>query len=924
MGLENQPATKDEKPAAEAAPRVADVQDYQKPSLAGADVAWNLATIAADKPTERRSETASSNQAGDWRTSMQQITTSLEKLDRMSVSDPERTKLIDDIDKRFQFSIPEMAKNATNADARLIVGVVQAEKAEQRLNDLLKDKEVTDLLAKINVKPENVNGDDVRNAILNATTDSERVKFTEILTLGQMQAHAGARADDAYWAQRAPLLASLQQAEFLIRYKNGVSTAPDGEVFSAVTILNGIPSEELLARTDTREVQQAAGANAAVRQAEVVPADKNPLITLEGSKAATNPAEQLIKAQYAVVQANDKLFEPADIQKRIVELKASGDDSPETLGKIAAWQELSQARGRAEIWLAYQMFQQETPDFKGILEHIQNAKKDPEAIKLLQLDGKPLHEVLEVRARAAFEGQTIEKMHREYMTQMKTYKESFDAMADCSKDGDEKQAKNHLNTGYDALSRALTSAREINDFLGPNRGKIDEELQRLKGKPEAQRTAEEKNQLEKLKYFQEILRYESMALLQLSQLDLLKGNPDMALLHSGRIEQADPNAFRDEEFRKAYDELRKEASSASEYEHASFLERRWEDLKGMPSAAWDWIKNHGRIVGMVTGFLVAAAITAGTGGLGAGPAIAAYALIAGAVGGGLVGTGVGAGLEVYSGQQKDFWSAAADVAPYAFTGSIAGAALVATPSAVGAANGARFTSLMGTQAAPKLVMPFINAAARPILYNTVRGGVVWGGAGLAYNTGRVRDGYAANKYSSGWEAAGDFASGEAEFIGNGMLYGGAKGKAFLGLSLAKNTAIEVVKPHGIDDLGTLAKNVAFRSGDDYLNRGLTAFTGRIPIVRNAPVLTDPFLRMSVSEGQVRQITGMIRGYTTGNSSDLTDAERKQFHMPALKPSGKPSQPGQPGAGEPAKPEEKSAFDAKSGDYDLFQFDEKKK
>lgn len=905
---------------------IPDVRETATRSILGdTEVKWDLVSIASDRTNERGAVTGKNGI--DWRDDMRQVRAELESLETIS-DKSKREALIEKIDQRFQRSIPLMSKDAVGADGKLFVGVLQAERAEQRMQQLSKDPEVVAALAKLNAKPETMSGDDVRNAILApATTDSTRDKLREMLTVGQAKELATVNAGDAFWTHRAPIVGALAYAQFLNTHKNGVSVGADKQAFSSKTILDGISPPELQAATEQQEVKQSTIDAAGQRQALVVAPEKNPLIFLGKSSTALTPGEALIQAQYAVQLSQDKQFEPDEINKKIATLEASGDTSVKAQMEIAAWKDLSQARGMAETWLAYTMSQQEKPDFKGILEHLAVAKKYPEAAKQLVDDqGQPLFDQLERIAQAGFKGSVIQEHGGKFDKAMTEYGAAATAMEEAGKAGNDKAARDHLNVAYDAAIRGLGEARAMKEALGPDSGKVEAEYNKLNAKPEGERTQIEKEKIAHLKPFVDMMHYETETLLQLAQMDMMKGNAEMALMRLNRIDNIDPS-HGGQKFRDACDSIRKPATEVAEYNKAGWWEKRWMDVKSCPGAVWDWIKDHGHIVAMGVGFAAAVAITLGTGGLGA---PAGVAIIAGIVGGGILGTAAGAGCEVASGKETNFWKAAGNVAPSAFTGSIAGAFMVGLAPAAAAGNGARFAAIAGREGATKLTLPWVQGLSSPMAASAMRGATVWGAAGLAHNTGKVRDNYASGKYKTVSDGVSGFVSGEAQFVASGALFGsGASGKLFLGGSLGKNAVVNYFDPN-VKSVGEFGKNVLLDTGGDYLAKGGGSIVNFVPGFKQAPKGSFDPMFVPTSHSLTRGVFNIGTGLYRGNFDHLSKEEFKDYGIPenlrrpqsiaapeqpdqGVKTDGPvPVQPGQPA--KPEKPAE-SARDKKTGKID---------
>lgn len=848
-------------------------------TLSRTEVTWNLANLASDR-TEKsdrsteRSSTATVAPKMDWRDQMHEVSNELKLLKTMDVNDPRRAELIRDVDERFQRSMPQIIADSKGTDGRLVVGVVEADNSGERFQQLLKDKDVETAVKKENPDLSKLTADDVQNAILHASTPEIQGKLQELFAVGQRQSLALVAASEAASSNRAAVLAPLRYADFLNTYKKGHSTTSDGTVFTSLDVLNSGASAELAANVEHRAVQGAAQDAAAARQAEVVPEEQNPLTYLRQSMEAGTPKDRIDAAKLAVYMASNKQFEPSEIQKKIEALEKGSDQSAEVKSQIAAWKDLKHVRGMAETWAAYSLFDQKNidiPTLKEAKEHLEKAKLDPEATKFLKNDrGEPLFDQLETRINKLYEPVAVELHRASFERNMQLFQEATNLIPVAAQARKPDEITRLRGIAEKAAREAIEDGKAINKIIGPQLKDIEKEAEKLAKKSNRSEQEEEKYQAYKW-LSEEASHFEGRGMLCLAACDMDKNDHDAALRLVNELRHMD-GARHDanEDFQKQLALLGSCAQRAHDYQEAGLLEKGWMNTEDFAAGTWDWIKNNGRVVAMVVGFVAAAGITIGTGGLGA-PAGAA--ILMGVLGGTAAGAAAGGACDVAAGKTDSFGKGMYNNVVPAFSGALAGATMtgvVAAPAAEGAAA-ARFAPLLGREAATKLVLPWTSNAAR--------GAVLWGTAAAPVNIENAAKKYKEGKTSLGGAVLSGLGD-EAQSIASGALFGGQfKRLPFLGLAAGKNVAIEGSKylfsSEGPKSLSEVGWNVTADTLGDFVTK---------PARMAGPLFE------TTTHKQSRALFSFGRALATGNPGFLSDDAKREFNLPVLPPQPEPGQP----------------------------------
>jgi hypothetical protein len=628
--------------------------------------------------------TAPKGEAVSWRNELQNATTEIKKLEQLKTGDPasakERHDLIQSIDKHFQKALPLVRQDTTSADSELLVNVAKA---------TLSDKDFKSF--KVNghsINPETVKMDDIHNAILNAPDEATRKQLTRLAVLSETRDVAMNHVDESYWKAKAPMMAALDYANFLIKHKDGITEDSKGRAFSAGDILNASMSQEMAASPQGKDLMRLAADSMASHQNLLIASEKNPMIALqEAMSGQSDPKVAMAKLQQAAELAKDKYFDPENLKKEID--AAQNDHSPEGPGKLAALQDFSHARALTEAYLGAAQVQQSKGDSAEAFGHLLNAAKDPVAAESLRDgQGNPIYNQLLLKSMSGGEhnlqsaAQAYNTTHNETADHAAKYEQLMQA-----KDYD--GAAKELKLASSSADETIKNARAIKDVIGDeNSNKIKDEYDALNKKVANKETLkpDEQAMLQALSPFVESQKYESQAIYTKAKLDLAADNHNSAVAQLEALQKLDPAFVSSKENQKDFDDLLKSAKDGAQYDNAGFLGKAWLNVENAPGRAWQFAKEHERLVAGVAAIGAAAAITFGTAGLGAPLAIGL-----GAVGGTLIGTAAGAGTELASGRKDNFLNAAEDVAPSALAGAMTGAFLVGLP-AVGAGGAIDFGS----------------------------------------------------------------------------------------------------------------------------------------------------------------------------------------------------------------------------------------
>jgi hypothetical protein len=226
-----------------------------------------------------------------------------------------------------------------------------------------------------------------------------------------------------------------------------------------------------------------------------------------------------------------------------------------------------------------------------------------------------------------------------------------------------------------------------------------------------------------------------------------------------------------------------------------------------PGNVWNFVKDHSTWVAAGVGFAAAAAITIGTGGLGAPVGLA---IVAGIVGGGLLGTAAGTATEMAHDKNQTIWHAAGHVAPAAFAGAAVGSLLVAAaPVAVeGAPEITGKLALPGVQA---LYDGMGGGRAALMAANALRASMVFSSVSAYRTYSDVKSG----KDKTIAAAALDFTGSEVQMAASSALIAGNLGwKTFLAGAVAKNAVTEWAQPEKPSSVGAYAWDVTANSFSD--------------------------------------------------------------------------------------------------------------
>ncbi|MDR3612335.1 MAG: hypothetical protein P4L53_02140 [Candidatus Obscuribacterales bacterium] len=709
----------------------------------------------------------------NWRSELQNATTEIKKLEQLKTGDPasakERHELIDSIDKHFQKALPLVRQDATSADSELLINVARA---------TVSDKDFKSF--KVNgktINPETTKIDDIHNAILNAPDEATRKQLSRLGILAENRDVAMTQVDESYWKSKAPMMAALDYANFLVKHKDGITQDSKGNAFSAGEILNASMTQEMAASPQGKEIMRLAADSMASHQNLLIPSEKNPMLALqEAMSGQCEPKVAMAKLQQASELAKDKYFDPENLKKQID--AAKNDHSPEGPGKLAALQSFTHARALSEAYLGAAEVQQTNGNSAEAFGHLLNAAKDPVAAESLRDgQGHAIYNQLLLKAMSGGE-HNLQTAALAYNT---THNETADHAA---KYGQLMQAKDYdgaakeLKLASASADETIKNAKAIKDTIGDENGKkIKDEYDALNQKVANKETLkpEEQAMLQALSPYVEAQKYESQAMFSKAKLDMAGDNHNAAVAQLEALQKLDPAFVSSKENQKDFDDILKSAKDGAEYDNAGFLGKAWINIENAPGRAWEFAKEHERMVAGVAALGAAAVITFGTAGLGAPIAIGL-----GVVGGTLIGTAAGAGTELASGRKDNFLSAAEDVAPSALAGGVTGALLVGLP-AVGAGG----------------ALDFGTGRAAIFAANSLKGSLI--AAPLSLNN--AYENYQSGKDKNLASAAFDFASTDLSWgIGGGLMK-------------TPGIAAKIASP-----LWLVGSSVGGNAGNYYLNR----------------------------------------------------------------------------------------------------------
>jgi hypothetical protein len=747
-------------------------------------------SVNVAKPADKAPEPAGKN---DWRSQMQTVASELQQLKGLDKKDPQYKHLVDDIDKRFQQALPQIKNDAKGTDANLITSVSKGLNAESDLNKMMADPGVQSTLCKAfhvtDLSKANITPQQLDNVILQTKDQPTRQKLAQLASLADLSYLSKVQVADQYWNVKAPISATLEYADFLVKYKNGVSQAPDGSVQSASDIVRAVHSAELAASPRGQEVAKKANDASASNQGLMVPLDKNPFA--ETMKAIQNPdaAARLSGMEQASKLAQDPFFDPKNLNHQIDLAKQDPSDAGKQ--KLAALEQFQHARALTEGYLGFAMLQQAKPDYKAALTHLTNAQADPVAADAVTDGrGKPvLNQLIGIAASG---------VQSDFSTNSSDFLKSINDGQTHAKNYDTALQKNDSATAAKELDAAISSTEAavrygevLRNSLGPNDSKKEKALEKV----------------------------QAQAMMALSSYDMAKGDHNAALKQLDDIAKVDPEFLADPSNKAQYDDMHASAAKAANFDNESWgaqcYDKAKEAVMAAPSNVWNFVKGHSTWVAAGVGFAAAAAITIGTGGLGAPVGVA---IVAGIVGGGALGTAAGTATEMAHDKNESLWHAAGHVAPAAFAGAAAGSLLVA--AAPVAAEGA-------PEVAGKLALPGVQALydgmggtrAALMAANALRASMVFSSVSAYRTYSDVKSG----KDKTIAAAALDFGGNELQMAGSSALMAGNLGwKAFIAGAVAKNAVTEWAQPEKPSTVGAYAWNVTVDSASDLSTSWLRA------------------------------------------------------------------------------------------------------
>jgi hypothetical protein len=770
-------------------------------------------SVNAAKPADKAPEAAGKN---DWRSHMQTVASELQQLKGLDKKDPQYKHLVDDIDKRFQQALPQIKNDAKGTDAGLITNVSKGLNTESDFNKMMADPGVQSALCKAfhvtDLSKANITPQQLDNVILQTKDQPTRQKLAQLASLADLSYLSQVKVADQYWNVKAPISATLEYADFLLKYKNGVSQAPDGSVQSASDIVRSVHSAEMAASPRGQEVAQKANEASTGNQGLMVPLEKNPFVQTMKAIQSTDPAAKLSGMEQAGKLAQDPFFDPKNLSQQIDLAKKDPSDTGKQ--KLAALEQFKHARALTEGYIGYAMLQQAKPDFKAALTHLTNALADPVAADAItDSRGKPM--LTQLIGTAAFGNQADFTTNSQgYLKSMKDGQTHATNYQKALKQNDSASAAKELDAAISSTETAVKYGESLRNSLGPNAGKIEQAYDAVMSKPANERTPEETAMAQQIAPYVSIASNQAQAMMTLSTFDMAKGDHNAALKQLDDIAKVDPKFLADPTIKAQYDDIHASATKGANYDNESWLAQRYDNAKdalmAAPGNVWNFVKDHATWVAAGVGFAAAAAITIGTGGLGAPVGLA---IVAGIVGGGLLGTAAGTATEMAHDKNESLWHAAGHVAPAAFAGAAVGSLLVA--AAPVAVEG-------GSEVAGKLALPGVQA-----LYDGMGGGRAALMAANALRASMVFSSVSAYKtYSdvkSGKDktiaaAALDFTGSEVQMAGSGALMAGNLGwKAFLAGAVAKNSVTEWAQPEKPATVGAYAWDVTVGSFSDLGN-----------------------------------------------------------------------------------------------------------
>ena len=787
-----------------------------------------------------RTSASGRQQAVDWKQEIQQAMNDVKILRQLDgqtgqVSDGKnfydaatlRSQLVEDADKRFLTALPLVTQNAQGADAAMFNKLVAVDDVAARKQGAMQALGIP--------AGTQIGGDQLANAILNAPDQKTLNQLSELASLNEMERMFKEQGGEAAVSRHLPAMLGLEYADFLSRYKGGVTANPDqpSQIITAVDVLNQARNAEMIANPRAQDVAARTGDQQVQNQSLVIADDKNPLVALRQAMNSSDPKEAQRLAEQSVELA--KGIDPKDCARHVTELQqkiaaATPDQVQGLQMQMASWDQLSHAGGLSEAYAGY--FALRNGDHGKATDHLLKAAGDPTAVaSMTDGRGQPLYDTLLKAALSGGKqdlGQTV--------TDVATLMNNAQQLAKQSdSEKDPKKKDEDLNNAIKASEQALQKASTLTTLAHDDAVKLDKQLQELNKKPAGEQSEADKAMIKQLteykNQFGQISQYQSMAMMSLAFWDVSKGDGQAAKKQLDDMGKLDNDYLKDEKNKKAYEELQQTVDKAIHNKEVD--DKAWYDPTKWAEKGWDWIKDHGKMVALGVAAISAIGIGAICSATGVGATVGVPLMIAG---GALIGTAAGAGAEMAGGHKDNFFSAAWDVAPSALTGSTVAALTLGTGViGAGAAGSAEAAAAGGTEAALAggaeatqavgaasrlggLMSNLSNPFAERILLNSAwqRGALIGAAGGLPWNLGEMRDNYAAGKYHNFGEALTDFGRNEAMFTVTGGTTGlGVKG--FLAVNAAKNTVFEATNPYQSNrNALDFVESVAMDTGTDYL------------------------------------------------------------------------------------------------------------
>jgi hypothetical protein len=660
--------------------------------------------------------------------------------------------VIEDADNHFQTLVVAAQNDAKGSSGVMWTEFNKTEHYGDRLDALGKQ-------LKTEISPEDqkklginfdqpLTSDQVHNAVLKAGLDNGTdvnknpvgQHLTEYLTLSEMSNvfsqmdQAKKAGQDAAAANLLPSLVNLAHADFLMKYKDGLSVkqGEDGKPFAvtAAHVVNKISEADMKALPGSEVTQeQATQMTVDLMRKHGIPDDKNPIIPLtEGQKK--NDIGLLQKA--ADLTKDDK-FDPDKTvpewnanQKALAEMQQSlkgkqiSPDDPQAkkymdlaeenavlqarmLARSDAYKALGEAelkakdgdivKAREDLRTSIQSDPRKTPDksdpnYKPETDPAlrwENYQKQIQAIE----DGKVLgkHPELKDVLESTEKDPDFQKNLLGAVQGMMKHQEFVKAHPATGKpptDQEMADEKKNLDSWYgsaDLAQKALGNA-------GPA---IDKAYNELAAKKEQDRTPDEKQQFERLQPLYAAAHQKTLAAMEMGHFSASQGHIDDAKAKLAEAGQ-DTSYMQDKDNKAQLDKYQEDVKQ-QQFDHSPWY-AKWGKYIGagvaaaaVPALAW----GAGVLLAPETGGLSLAAAAAITTGVG--------------LGAGAIGTAAGAGLEKMGGARDSFWDATKDVAPWAMTtgGLLSGAAGFVAPELAGGAAVAKVgateaTNLAGTAA----------------------------------------------------------------------------------------------------------------------------------------------------------------------------------------------------------------------------------